>query len=69
MSQCSWCRTHNAQEAVPYLTGEGVDTQSPTWILTYYARHGQLAFASPGYTRYTLMLKLGGLLAQLIKDH
>ena len=47
------------------LTGEGVGTQSLTWTFTHYVRHGQLAFASPVYTRYLLMLQLGGLLPQL----
>ena len=41
-------RTSNLQESVPCPTGEGVGTQSPTWILTYYAR---LAFSFPVYTR------------------
>jgi len=39
-------RISDPQEAVPCLTDKGVGTRSPTWILTYYARHGQLSFAS-----------------------
>ena len=29
---------------VPCLTKEGVDTWSPTWTFTYYARYGELVF-------------------------
>ena len=36
----------NPQETAPCYTGDGVGTLGPTWILTYYLRHGQLAFAS-----------------------
>ena len=46
--------------------GDGVGTQSPTWTSpiseTWTA---VLTFASPVYTRYPLMLQLGGLLPQL----
>ena len=62
-------RTGNLQEDKPCLTGEVVGTQASTWSFTHYARHGQLAFASPVNTRYPLMLYLGGLLPQLTPGH
>ena len=79
----SWDRNSNPQEAVPCLTGESVGTRSPTWIINCYMRHGQLSIcfpslhqvpidgwaASPVYTRYPLMLQLGGLLPRLTPDH
>jgi len=45
----------NSQETMPCLTGEGVSTQNSTWILTYYAKHRKLVFASPVYIRYPLL--------------
>jgi len=52
--------------------GDGVGTQSPTWtspISETWTAVWHLLLASPVYTRYPLMLHLGGLLPQLAPGH
>ena len=55
----SWGRTGNLQGAVLCLTGEGVDTQSPTWTFHCYMRHGQLSICFPSLHQVPINVTTG----------